>query len=649
MDVKRKIPEWQQAIIDKCYHPTGVWEEFPESEYETSIPACFEKIVARYPDRLAVVDDQRSLTYAELNRAANRLAHGLLDKLGPGPEPIGHLFSHGVEAIVALLGVLKAGKFYAPLDTRSPADYLRRIQEWLECRLTLTDDKNYNLAQTVADGRVEFWTPAQITSSADHNPGIPIRADDYLYVVFTSGSTGAPKGVIENQRNALRYAALYINKHHICPDDCAFHSQNLSFSGSKQHLFGTLLSGSRLALYDGSSQAMADLPAWIHNQQVTSLTLAPGIFRALVALNPNPLYFHSVRLLRMIGDRVLPKDLVAFCRLMPDTTIFRVAWGASEAKIASEIFYDKIWAARTEEVSLGWPLADGEMLVVDETGRPVVQGETGEIVIHSRFISPGYWKEPTLTAQKFRPDPQAKGIFYYHSGDLGRTGTDGRVYFMGRADSQVKIRGQRVELDEIERMLWAAEGVRSAIAEVRGDTPESGQLIAWIECQSDHPAPTVSQLHRWLIERLPPQMIPHRFVFLERFPLNRNGKVDRSALPLPHRQRPRLETTFHPPRTPLEVEVALVWSEVLGMDEIGIHDLFVELGGNSLQAMRIAARLQDEFGVEIPLTELFTAGTVAEMALMVTVHLAASVAIGEQILLDNKTSAQSPYSHPNQQ
>lgn len=606
------------------------------SEYASSVPARFEQIVARFPNHPAVTDSQESLTYAELNRAANRIAHGLLNRLGPRPEPIGHLFAHRAEAIVALLGILKAGKYYVPLDMRYPANYLGQILGRLECRLMLLDDTNLDLARRAAEERVTLCTPAEIADRADHTPRTHISPDDYLYVVFTSGSTGAPKGVIENQRNVLRFSAHYINSQHICPDDCAFHAQPLSFSGSKQHLFGTLLSGSRLIVYDGQPHAMALLPGWVRRFQVTSLTIAPGVFRSLVESNPDPADFASVRLLRMVGDRVLPADLAAFCRLMKDTAVFRAAWGASEAKITSEIFYDKYWAARTTEVSLGWPLPDGEMLIVDGLGRSVAQGKTGEIVIHSRFVSPGYWKEPALTAQRFRPDPQAEGYFYYYSGDLGRIDADGQVYFMGRADSQVKIRGQRVELDEIERVLWAAEGVRSAVVAVQGNSPESAQLIAWIECQSDGPTPTVSQLRRCLAESLPPHMIPHRFVFLERFPLNRNEKVDRSALPLPNRQRPPLENTFHPPQTPLEAEIVATWCEVLEIDEIGIHDIFLDLGGNSLQAMRIAARVQEEFSVEIPLAELFAAATVAEMALVVMVHLteqldSASVTEGKNV------------------
>ncbi len=621
MNSQRQIPEWQQAIIDKCYHPTGEWEEFPESEYETSIPARFEKIAARYPDRLAVVDDQQSLTYAELNAAANRLAHGLLARLGPGSEPVVHLFAHTIDAVVALLGIVKAGKFYTPLDARSPADYLHQILGQLESRLVLTDEANRSLAEAMADGLAAVCTSAAVAGEADHNPAVAVAPDDYLYVVFTSGSTGTPKGVIENQRNALRFAASYVNTHHICPEDRGVLSQFLSFSGSKQTLFGTLLSGSCLIFYDMQRHGVSALPTWVYLHSITILTIAPAIFRLLVESDQNQAEFASVRLVRVGADRILPVDLAVFCRLMPNTAILRTSLGASEAKTSSEIFYDKAWAGKTEKVSMGWPMLGIEMLILDDAGDPVEPGETGEIIVHSRFVSPGYWKDPALTAQKFHADPVANGFFYYHSGDLGYIGKDGQIYFLGRKDFQVKIRGQRVELGEIEQALWSVKGVTGAVAGIRGDSPDSAQLIAWIECQGDTPAPTASYLRRWLAERLPPHMIPQRFVFLDRFPLNLNDKIDRLSLPMPTSQRPWLDSLYLPPQTPLEIEVAQVWSEVLEIDEIGIHDPFLDLGGHSLQAMRIAARVQDEFGVEIPLAELFAAATVAEMAVVVTAAL----------------------------
>lgn len=272
---------------------------------------------------------------------------------------------------------------------------------------------------------------------------------------------------------------------------------------------------------------------------------------------------------------------------------------------------------------MGWPLPDGEMLIVDETGRPVTQGKTGEIVIHSRFVSPGYWKDPILTAQKFRPDAQEESFFYYYSGDLGRTGPDGQIYFVGRVDSQVKIRGQRVELGEIESALLALEEIVEAVAGLVGndDEPQNQYLAAWIVYRGKAATPTVAHLRQKLTEQLPLHAIPSRFYFLDRMPLNRNGKIDRLALSTLAQGWPVLSEAFVPPQTPVESSVQAIWSKVLNLDEIGIHDPFLELGGNSLQAMRIAAQVQEEFGVEIPLAELFAAPTVAEMALTVTTYL----------------------------
>ncbi len=625
MNGQRNIPEWQQAVIDKCYHPTGVWEEFLESEYETSIPARFEKIVERFPERLAVVDEQRSLTYAELNAAANRVAHGLLARLGPDPEPVVHLFEQNVDAVIALLGIMKAGKFYVPLDTRSPADYLRGTLSLLESRLLLADETARRQAENVADGLTVISTLAEVSGDADNNPGVTVGPDDYLYVIFTSGSTGVPKGVIENHRNALRYSALYINYCHVCLQDRNLLTLRLSFSGSVNSFYGSLLSGSTQYIYDIYRLGIANLPAWIAQHSLTIITFTPPVFRLLAEVAQDASAFASVRLLRSGADRILPTDLAAYRRLLPDTALFRSGLGASEAKGITEVMHDKESAGAIQEISVGWPVHDVDILIVDEEGNWLAPGKTGEIVVHSRFISPGYWKTPELTRQKFRPDPDAPGFVYYSTGDLGRIEADGSLSFLGRIDFQVKIQGQRVELGEIENALLSLDGVRETVVALRGDTVTEQRLLAWLVWNDPARRLTSSQLRHHLAKQLPAHMIPSRFISMTRFPLNANGKIDRQNLPVPDPSRAVLDVAFIPPTTPFEQTIAAIWRDILGLDAIGIHDPFLDLGGNSLQAMRIAARVQEEFGVEIPLAELFAASTVAEMALLIVTYLAATV------------------------
>ncbi len=632
MNSQRQIPEWQQAIIDKCYHPTGVWEKFPESEYETSVPARFEKIVARFPDRLAIVDDQQSLTYAELNAAANRVAHGLLERLGTDPEPVAHLFEHSAEAVIALLGVIKAGKFYVPLDIRWPVERLRQAYTVLDGKLLLTDAPNQALAISVTDSPVAVVTIAQWDGCSTADPLILIGPDTYFYIVFTSGSTDAPKGVIDVHRNVLRYAGLFINSPHICPEDRIPLFPRLSFSGSKRPMWGTLLSGSSLFIYDIYRKGIAGLPEWINQHKLTIFDSTPSVFRTLPEFMCDSGLFSTVRLINLGGDAVLPEDIRIYRELFPDTTILRNGLGATEAKSSAELLCDKATLEKGEIPSVGWPFSDIEFLIVDEEGQPLPPGNPGQMVVHTRFVSPGYWRDPALTLQKFRPDPERPGLVYYFTGDLGRIEEDGQIYHLGRVDSQAKVRGQLVDFGEIERALLAVDGITEAVVGLYGNEPQDQHLFAWFVYKGVEPRPTTSFLRQKLTEQLPSQSIPSRFYLTDRLPLNSNGKIDRTAIPAPGTKRPHLDNEYSAPRTPLEEIVVAIWTDILGLDKIGIHDPFLDLGGHSLQAMRIAARVQDEFGVEIPLAELFAAATVAEMAVVVTAMLLENSNSAEKVL-----------------
>ncbi len=609
----------QEAIVEKCFHPTGAWEELPESEYESSVPARFESIVARYPDRLALVDDQVSLTYMELNVAANQVAHGLLEQLGEGNEPVIHLFEQSVEAIIAVLGILKAGKFYVPLNNGSPPKYLRRIIETMDSTLLLTDSPNLDLAIATADHQIDVRTLSDISVDVSANPNIPIQPDDYLYVVFTSGSTGAPKGVIDIHRNVLRFAADFSRRFHIGFEDRCLKIFRLSFSGSLSTLYGTLLFGSSAFLYDIHRQGIEHLPGWISQHRLTILAFTPPAFRLFAEASAERPDFSSVRLLRLGGDSALPTDLTTAWRLFPATAVVWTGYGASEAKGIADMLYDKRSGTGIQEMATGWPFKGLEVLLVDDEGNRLPTGAVGEIVVRSRYNSPGYWKQPELTRTKFRPDPTAKGITLYQTGDLGRIDDDGLLYHMGRVDSQVKIGGQRVELGEIEHTLLDMDEVDEAVVLVRGGSIPQQRLLAWLVWKDPNQPLTVSELRRRLAERLPAYMIPAAYIPMKRFPLNANGKIDRRSLPAPDHQRPALDSAYAPPQTPFELELAQIWREILGFQEIGVDDNFFELGGDSIRAMQMLSRVQQRINATLHIQAIFDAPTIAKMAIYLTV------------------------------
>ncbi len=622
VNTQRQVPAWQQAIIDKCHHPRGGWEAFPESSYGDSIPIRFEAVAARFAERDAVVDWERSFTYSELNRLANRTAHGLIHLLGSSAQPVIHFFEPSAYGVAAILGIAKSGKFYTALNTRSPLDYQRQTVMALRSKLILTDADNQRRAEEIAGNQARVLLLDAFAEEADSNPQTEITPESNLYVIFTSSSTGTPKGVIEKHRNAIRFAAEYINVYHVSPDDRNLMTQRLGFGSGQATLFASLLSGSTLLLYNVHHQGILGLPGWIEDRNPTIVDFPPVLFRTLAEVCNNPQSFKSIRLLRFVGDRTLPVNLDAFHRLLPDSSLLRTGMGSSEAMLCTDILYDKPTLEDMEEVCTGWPIREAAIYIVDESGNRLPPGSIGEIIVCSPYLSPGYWEQPELTRQKFRPDPSNPGYFLYSTGDLGCIGSDGGLYHKGRIDSRVKFQGNQIELHAIERALLRLEGVTAAIVDLWPVSPVSQQLCAWYTMHEGSPMQHGYQLRQALAERLPSYMIPERFIYLDGFPVNPNGKIDRRSLPAPDMARPPLAIPYTAAQTPVELIIVAIWRDILGLDEIGTHDPFLELGGNSLQAMRIAARVQEEFGVEIPLAELFAAATVAEMALAVVAELA---------------------------
>lgn len=333
------LPTWAQTIIDRCHHPAGTWELFPTDVYEESFPARFEAIAARFPNRLAVVDEQQAFTYAELNAAANRVAHGLVTQLGDGPAPILHLFEQTVDGIIAILGTAKAGKFYVPVDSRWPADYLAKTLACIPPQAILTEEQHYCLLQpllTQGDNQaVPIYTVHEFNDYSTDNPPLCTGPEDYLYVTFTSGSTGAPKGVINNHRTVIRSAAIHINSYHICPDDKALQVYRYSFNGGSYTIYTTLMTGSSLYLYDIHRNGIGDLAGWIQKHGLTITSYTPSVFRLWAESVSDRQDLATVRLLSLGGDRIRSADLLLYERLLPDTACFRIAYGSTESALCT--------------------------------------------------------------------------------------------------------------------------------------------------------------------------------------------------------------------------------------------------------------------------------------------------------------------------
>jgi amino acid adenylation domain-containing protein len=613
------VPDYhsQQAVRAKCFHPSGSFVEFKREEIEQSIPSRFEKIAAKYPERIAVKTRSREFTYDALNQFANRIARAILVQRSRGSEPVVLLLEHDTPMIAAILGVLKAGKIYVPLDTTLPRSRIASILEELHAPLILTSKQNLPLTKELAPDVQDLINIDEIDSTLYvENPDLSIPPDAMAYILYTSGSTGQPKGVTHNHRNVLHDCMVYTNNLHFCSNDRLTLLHSCSFAASKHYLFGALLNGAANYPFDIKLEGLAPLSEWLIQEKITAYHSGVVVYRYFLDTLTGKEEFPDLRVIKLGSQQVSKKDVERYQKQFSAQCILLNALSSTEASTVRWYFINKATEINGDTVPVGHGVEDMEILLLDDDGKGVDINQTGEIAVKSRYLSPGYWRKPELTKAKFLLDRDGGDKRIYLTGDLGRMRPDGCLEHLGRKDFRVKIRGFTVEVAEVENTLRELDTIKEAVVVTQEVRPNDESLVAYV-IPTKQPAPTARELRGVLVEKLPHYMIPSMFVFLKALPLTPNGKVDRKALPLPERSRPDLDTPFFAPRTPIEEVLAGTWAELLRLDQVGIHDRFLDLGGNSLLASQVISRIIQRFQIELPLQSLFQTPTVAEMAVII--------------------------------
>jgi amino acid adenylation domain-containing protein len=598
---------------------------FENSAIDQSISARFEQQVARYPQRLAVVTTESQFTYTELNQVANRIARAILAHLGEGEMPVALLFEQGAFIIAAILGVLKAGKIYVPLDPTDPYTRMESMLEDSQAKLLLTNTKHLPQAHRLAQGERQILNCDDVDPNiGDGNLDRLLSPETRAFILYTSGSAGRPKGVIHNHRNILVDARNYTNYARLCPEDRLTLWHPCSYANSVRNMYGALLNGATLFPYDVAAEGFAPLAGWIRAHGITVINTLPTTFRSFCQTLAPDAAFPTVRILRLGGEAINSDDVKRFQRHFSPHCVLLHAMGSTETLDIGYYFVTHDWHSSGTKIPGGHALPDKEVRLLDETGREVGPGQVGEIAVRSKYLALGYWRRPDLTESAFIPDPRGGNKRLFLTGDLGIMRPDGCLVHMGRKDLQVKIRGYRVEVAEIEAALLGLDSIRAAVVVAQAGEAGEQRLVAYAVPVAGA-APTVSELRRALSQTLPDYMIPSTFVFSETFPLLPNGKTDRRTLPMPNRTRPALDVSYVAPRTPVESNLARIWAEVLDLKQVGIHDHFLELGGDSLRATRVLTRVIETFRVELSIRAFFDMPTVAEMAEFIVRQQAAQV------------------------
>jgi amino acid adenylation domain-containing protein len=596
--------------LDSGLEPTHtVFEE----EIEQTVPERFEKIVRRYPQRLAIKAGDRSLTYEALNQTANRIAHAILARRGPGSEPVALLFEQGAGIIASLFGVLKAGKFYVALDPSFPKDRNEYMLEDSQASLIVTNHRNLELARTLKSTAVSLLDIDEIDDSLSaENLDLHASPIDHFAIRYTSGSTGKPKGVIETHRCRLHNAMAHTRRIRVCAEDRLSLLHSVSFASGDVQLYRALLNGAALFPFDIKTEGIPNLVEWLKQERITIYHSPPAVFRQLAESLSGIEKFPNLRVIHLSGAAIAPLDFELYKKNFSAGTLFDFHMGSTESGIIGSAVVDRTFSFPHEGSPAGYPAPDKTVLLLDENGHQVGRNEVGEIAVKSCYLTAGYWNDPELTRARFLSDPSGGDERTYLTGDLGRKLPDGFVTHLGRKDFQVKIRGYRVELGEIERALLTHPQIKDAAVVAWDREPGEKYLLTYVVSRAK-PAPTVDELYDILKKKLPHYMMPSAFMFLESLP-RPHGKLDCTALPLPDHKRPDLGQPYAPPQGEIEKRLVQIWEEVLNVRPIGIYDNFFDLGGHSLLAAKLFVRLDDEFGRLLPLGVLFAAPTVRLLA-----------------------------------
>ncbi|TDV49743.1 non-ribosomal peptide synthetase [Actinophytocola oryzae] len=593
------------------------------------VPELFERRVAAHPDAVAVVFGDVELTYAELNARANRLAHHLR-RLGVGREnTVAVCLERGPEAVVALLGVLKAGGVYVPFDPDHPRRRLWAMLEDAGADVVLTQRR---FADRLTSGRAKVLAiddDQPYARECAENPASVVGRDDLAYMIYTSGSTGQPKGVLIEHGSYVQHCEVIAGEYDIVAGDRVVLLSALTFDVAMDQMAATLLAGATVVVSDPVFWSPAELPDRLAGYGVTTVEITPAYYREMLdSLGADVDRLARVKLMNVGSDVVTVDD----ARRWAETGLpgrFLCNYGPTEATVTCllhPVSGDLSDARGEAAMPLGRPVPGTRAYVVDAHLRPLPVGVPGELLLGGVRLARGYHRRPELTADRFVPDPfgDVPGARLYRTGDLVRRGPDGDLEFLGRIDQQVKVRGFRIELGEIEAALAGHPDVR-AVAVVATDGGAGGRALAAYLVMRDGVALDPAVLRAYLREQVPDYMIPSWWTVLPALPLTTSKKVDRKALPAPDRVRPDLDESYVAPRDTAEEVIVGIWAEVLGRDRIGVHDDFFAAGGHSLLATRVLARLRDTFGVELPLRALFEATTVADLAEVVRTAIEAEI------------------------
>jgi amino acid adenylation domain-containing protein len=585
---------------------------FSPEEVERSVPARFARVVAVRAGALAVVHEGEQLTYEEVDRRSDVLA-ALIARSAPAPgAPVVTLAADPVATILSVLATWKAGKLCVPLNPDHPPAHIGATVRDAGAALVLTDGVPADAIGTLPPDLPRLRVDRLDRLERTEPPRPSILPGDPACLLYTSGSTGEPKGVLRSHRTLLYRARCSLTSHGIGPDDRLSLLHSLSFSAGIRDLTAALCAGAVLLPWDVKRAGPRGLAAWIERERITVLGSGVSMIRPLLAEPGVAGHLGSVRVVHLGSEPLYRQDVERFRERFAPGCLLVAGYGSTEFAPIAEYPIHHDTPLPAGRVPAGYPLDGVEILVLDDEGQGLAPGHAGEVAVRSRFLADGYWRRPELTRARFQPDATDPTRGVYRTGDVGRLGPDGCLELLGRTDAQVKVRGYRVHPGEVEAALTEHQAIRQAVVKAAPGPTGEPRLVAYLVSAID-PPPAPGALRRFLLERLPAYLVPSAFVMLDTMPLNANGKADLSALPPPPDRAPRPQP-FLAPRSPLEHQIAGIWEGLFGIAPIGASDDFFDLGGDSLLAAALVSAIEETCGRSLAPSALLEAPSVGALA-----------------------------------